>query len=224
MLPRSTIAAPTDIPGCLLWLDGADQSTMSIASGRVAGWQDKASGYSLRTAAEAATRRPLASPSIRGTVPDFSRAASSNLSVDLDTPVLPGNTSFAAATLRSNSHAHQRALSVAGTDDSDATTYYAEFESSGNTAILRSFPGETQGDYIIVGTNDTAGRMGDCYLGVALRNSGSSPFYYDGDFAFSSATSWDGPIYEVIIYGRVLTDREIQAVKWYLSLRWGIRA
>ena len=45
--PQTTyIQAPTQIPGCALWLDAADASTVTLSGANVTAWKDKSgNGY-----------------------------------------------------------------------------------------------------------------------------------------------------------------------------------
>ena len=52
--PYYTQFSPKSIPGCILWLDGADTSTMTLISGNVSQWNDKSEkGYNATTPAGA---------------------------------------------------------------------------------------------------------------------------------------------------------------------------
>jgi len=52
LVPYYTQFSPKSIPGCILWLDGADTSTMTFISGNVSQWNDKSGkGYNATTPA-----------------------------------------------------------------------------------------------------------------------------------------------------------------------------
>ena len=47
-IPYYTVFTPTSIPNCQLWMDAADITTMTIASGSISQWNDKSgNGYSF---------------------------------------------------------------------------------------------------------------------------------------------------------------------------------
>ena len=231
--------SPTQIPGCQLWLDGADSSSVVLSGTTITQWKDK-SGLLNHTTAT-------------GGVTTYTANAINGLSAPyLNTTWLTGPfataytgnkvQAFAVATLVSTAGAYGRILSLGrpGANDynSGDTTFMMCRNTAQNLMIGRagsyltvnipaySTPFLAQSSHnvniesiglngILTPTTQNTGQAGN----FNLTSYGIGTNTNTGD-----ATYWQGYIGEVLYYTGVLTTVQIQQIEGYLAWKWGLVA
>jgi len=231
-----TIGAATDIPGCILWLDASDLSSITKdGSNKVSQWSDK-SGNAKHATQAVGANQPTYSATGFGGLPciDWGAGAASR---KLDIPsitygphtifvVLRGDASagyFWVHLNDSTDYLYGNTNIASGVVRSAVSTYKnpvpsAWLRDSTRRIVTRSFGG-LHGSHLIYGnglryttTDQSAGDPGTgtvagaCYIGT---NQGG-------------AVSWTGVIAEVILFDRALSDGERTLVEQYLARKWGI--
>lgn len=230
---------PTQIPGCQLWLDGADSTSVVVSGTTITQWKDK-SGLSNHTTAT-------------GGVSTYTRNAINGLSAAyinntwLTGPFATAYTgnkvqAFAVATLINTAGAFGRILSLGRPGVNDFNITDATFMMCRNTA--QNIMIGRNGSYLTIDipayntpflvqssqdvTIESIGLNG--IITPTTQNTG-----VNGNFNITSygigtntntgdATYWQGYIAEVIYYTGTLTVSQRQQVEGYLAWKWGLVA
>jgi hypothetical protein len=221
---------PLSIPGCALWLDAADQSSMTLSGSNVTQWNDKSgNGYNAlpNAGGSAITMGTLNGvPAI--TFPAASTAAflpSSSLSVGsggYSVFFVANQTSFASGGTRiysANSGGIQSAIDNAPsprilTVVIDGSVMSSTFTMISNVPFMYS--------YTISSSASGLWKNG-ISAGTAGGSTTSISNFYIGNFAFpSSSLAFTGQMGEFLIYNSALTTTQRQTIEGYLSKKWGI--
>ena len=233
--PSHNKSYPTDLPvknGLALWLDAADDSTFSYSSGTlVSQWRDK-SGSNFH-----------ASQATVGSQPSRSTFQNSRKTVNFDGT----NDTVTIPSFVSNSEMSIFVVSNCGTsmfiEQSIDTNFYDGFAISGiGTAMfiirrssITSYTFNTNwlsGGYSVASAVNSTGldlltyKNGTQQTIISdgrnsITNSYATNTLYIGSRAASSLWS-SGPIAEIIIYNRKVTDTERNSIHTYLGQKWGI--
>ena len=238
--PTSSIPfLPTNIPNCVLWLDGADTSptSMTFSSGRVlSSWRDKSGNARNATGVGS----PLYVPSSMNGVGSI---LLNNSPYFTGTLGLSGEvlTCFAVATNfdLGSGGSNSRLVSLAAAGQADwnsirnVTAIYASTSTSSiasyrNNAIMssnlvppsRPFIAAVQyngsvGSMFLNGSNATFGN-------ISSVESFSTTNYAIGNQVDLNGQLWNGFVGEVIIYSSLLSDIEREFVEGYLAKKWSI--
>jgi hypothetical protein len=238
------ITTPTQLPGCVIWLDAADASTITSSSGLVSQWVDKASGLPLLQATS--TAQPvLASLSALNNLPVVNLYSGSTLrnmrSVATATFTGP-QTAFMVFYLTNGGNlmteigaypAQYRYLYTGNgtlSEYAPVTGTHRTFQQGTNASVI--YTAGTAYVTMILDSNATA-NISDAALRLNGVNSSTLNFYSSqsaviggmtDNFAvigYGTAASYLG---EVIYYNRALTSAEYQAVEGYLATKWGLRS
>jgi hypothetical protein len=232
---------PTSIPGCQLWLDAADRSTITLSGSDVTQWVDKASSLVFEASA---TRPTLAPRTYNNFLPiqfnGNSFLLNSSLSYNLNNR--SGFMVVGETTLGDNDGFLSFAIS--GTDWNSTT---AMVYSSGNKPLANQVFSPTQGfqagGFALQVNGSTATPFG---LYNDTFGSGSAFLYSNGTQAatttngttFGNSTGLRlgartisgsvanylrGVIAEVVLYNRVVTTSERQQIEGYLAWKWGLQ-
>ena len=224
---------PLSIPGCQLWLDAADQSSMTFSGSNITQWNDKSGNGRNATVASgkiAATYSTTLNAvnfttSTTGYITSYpanptnetmfvvfrnpSPSLTNNLLIGGPTGARSlgaGYTNSGGASTSSVGNLNNRVAWLASTPN---TTYTA-----GTTALTRSHFTATSNSISLNGGTPVSGGSPNfsngttTYLGVDT--TASSPYHYLG-FAM-----------EIIFYNSVLNTSQIQQVESYLTNKWGI--
>jgi hypothetical protein len=237
---------PTNIPNCVLWLDGADTSptsmTFSAGTFTLTTWRDKSGNGNNATA----NSSPIYVPSsINGigsiqlnNAPYFSGTFATTISGETVTCFVA-----ASSTIQGTSVGALRAISLASSgtiadwnNPSSVTAIYAD---TGNSRIStyrynRDLPGNTVGASVpFIASSQYDGDSGYMYTnGQASSTSGSNSstgFFNITNYAIGRSVEtgatdyWRGFVGEVIVYNSWLSSSERQFVEGYLSKKWNIR-
>ena len=219
---------PTSIPGCQLWLDGADQSSVTFSSGsNVSQWNDK-SGNGLNATV------------LNGT-PTYTQAlgmtfnGSSALQVNYTASptietlfvIIKFNSVSAQGNIFSGTAMGQREY-LLFSPYSPGTIYLGRYGNgpsgsiNGGTVITSS---NYMLGYVFNGTANTI----SFYQGGNVTSSGTPQFTYSSGGTISAIGSYNGngylqgQIYELIVYSTALTAVQRQQIEGYLAWKWNLQ-
>jgi len=237
--PYTRVFQPTDIGSCILWLDGADTSSMTFSSGsNISQWNDKSGNGNNATANGTPV---LSNSSLNGY-----QSIYTNNSPYFTGPVLITGTTFTCfavatttASLPLSGH-DQRLVSLenGGNVDYGRTDGAIALFNQGGTSWIGTWrvnpspvadsPITTNIPFLAVseydGTNGYLWKNGS--TGSLASSSSTGTFavtkYGIGNQANNSGEYWIGYIGEVIIYNTALTTGQRQQVEGYLSWKWGL--
>jgi hypothetical protein len=226
--PISRQFAPVDISGCVLWIDAADATTVTLSGNNITQLQDKSSNaYVFATASGFTynvTKFNTSYPSFYSPTSTAGYSLGSNTSFTLNQPF----TAFA----------------VGGNLISPSSGgYFWDSTSNANRAALLSFsPGRPTMfagvELFSVNSNSFTGAL----ILTCQYNSTSSSIFENGSntssntnvgtqnavslrlgAAWSSTTNWNGHICEILFFNRLMSTAERQQVEGYLANKWGLR-
>ena len=230
-----TPIVPNTIPNCLLWLDGADSTTMGLSGSTLTTWNDKSGGARNATVygsptwitgginGKNAVYMPNA-PYFQGAL-TISGSNYTCFSVASTTRALPNGTiDMRLVSFTSNTGVD---FGLVGTSiglfvqgySSGIGTYRTGWIAS--NVILQNTP------FLAVSQYDgTRGYLwGNGLEGNLASTASTGNFsinkYTIGNRGDNSGEFWQGYIGEVIVYSRSLTVSERQSVESYLSGKWG---
>lgn len=230
MASNPTGFSPSTITSNLLvWLDATDSSTLTLSTSNVTQWRDK-SGNGFQFNPKGSSFMFLSS--IRGIQALYvpSQGNLSNATCGISTSY----TLFSVANLHTNSTAYQYIAKFNPSVDSflffgTSNGNFASFAGNGTTtwwdlnANTPTTPIGTSPILVAATNNNTL--LTPYASGVALNTKTGTTVQTNGlllGSAFDNTQPWLGNIGEVILYNRVLTTTERQAVEGYLSWKWGI--
>jgi hypothetical protein len=234
--PVTAVSSPTEISGCVLWLDGADNATITASGGLVSQWTDKsASGAVLQASGSA--RPTLSSTGFNGRQALVFNGTSTNMasaSAYTATNGLSGMTRIAVCQNVSGNSVAARVFS-GGSDmfinmngswraavDSTSSTNFVSSTTFSSGSVLPA------GVYADVFSSSAITQYGLGSL-ATLTVSGTipsttgtgTPTLHVGS-NIGANFFWNGPIAEVIYFNRALTRAELARVEAYLAAKWGI--
>ena len=251
---------PRIVPGCVLWLDGADSRTLSFSSGsNISSWADKSGNANN---ANIVTATPPTYSSVTNSVV-FAAASAMGLRGNMSSSVTNASV-FIVASYTSNavSPALPRLFGLGSNNSTEnfligqfnlinqpmsiVVSYVgnlsgnafgdANYQTGGNITYatrflytnISTYSGSTFTNFTLV--NGAAGTFanktgtqasGGFYLGSANR-------YAIGNSIFSTPTangdSYNGNVFEILVYSNAITDAQRQAVEGYLAWKWGLNA
>jgi hypothetical protein len=222
------VSSPPSISGCVLWLDAADTSTLTLSTNNVTQWSDK-SGLSNNATQTTTSLQPTTGGSQNGlntllftgkmmTYPTISLSAQTVFCVYLNNtftpygwPVHIGPFAFFYAAPSSNVGIGRAGYtgevsanwSTNGLTTSNYTVYGGTVSVSGSTTSVLYFNGNQ------VASNTVASSGGIVYYTIGTIQPG--------------ANTVTGYIAEVIVFNSVLGTTQRQSVENYLMGKWGIK-
>jgi hypothetical protein len=237
------VTKPTQIPGCVVWLDAADSSTITSSSSLVSQWVDKASGLPLLQATSSAqpVLTTLAALNNLPVLNLYSGSTLRNMRSTATTTFTGPQTAFMVFYLTNGGNllteigaypAQYRYLYTGNSTLSEyapATGPHRTFQQGTNASVI--YTAGTAYVTMILDSNATA-NISDAALRLNGVNSSTLNFYSSqsaviggmtDNFAvigYGTAASYLG---EIIYYNRALSSTEYQAVEGYLATKWGLR-
>jgi hypothetical protein len=228
--PHARSLGPMDIPGCGVWLDGADQSSFTLSGTSVTTWRDK-SGNGYHAVADGGTVTYSAS-SKELTFPGNAQLQSP---VNITGPNISIFIVFNQTSAPLVNHVMLNGLAYGGSPSGGRVIYTsnngttvndgqygtgneaagtANSISVGNTYIV-SIIATTTGTIYTNGTNTTASGFTPTWstapYTMAIGSDGSSQFFI-------------GTMREIIVYTSPLTTSQRQQVEGYLAHKWSLRS
>jgi hypothetical protein len=226
---------PRMIPCNVLWLDGADPSSLTLSGTNVLRWRDKSGrGYD----ASSVGTPTYVSDKLNGYGGIL--LTTTNGWMIGSSPLTGSNFSgFVVADMSANAGNDGRILSLGtiGTQDFDSTLRSSFIIRTGSTAQIRTFRAGNQlgvanivynqpfvAGSIFTGSSNTVYRDGSA--GTTVASSGSFGFcnYGLGKDPGITTGRHAGHIYEVLLYQDTLSTQTRQAVEGYLASKWGIQS
>ena len=228
------IFAPTQVPGCTLWFDGADQSSMTFSSSsNISLWRDKSGNGFNATASGSPGLIGFNTVNPGGVYFNGSTAAMSNMSFAMN---LSRRAIFIV--MQEVTHANVRGIlcfipnpttgfdyqTITGMsiETSNGLRFYANsggyISDMGNTTLLQksiyfdSMSG-TQGGSFLNGTN-TSNNVPNFTQGTC------TGFVLGARWNNGVGTYTNSIIHEVIVYSNAITATQRQAVEGYLATKW----
>jgi hypothetical protein len=249
LTPTYASNTPLTIPGCQLWLDGADSSSLVLSGSNVTQWNDKSGNGFNGTVVNASVGSPIAPSYVTNSINGLPAITMSGTSYFQGTTNVNGTvcTSFfvGSCTFGTGGSSQQRLLAIGelGLDDYSvaARCILLQVYSSGTKACpFRAgvFPTVTIENssinlYSVIfdGTNASIYLNGNTPVSLASSGSFITNIYAVGSDAgtqFMGGTSslgtncLVGKIGEILVYNTALTASQRQQVEGYLARKWGI--
>ena len=231
IIPFNRPFYPTDIPGCSLWLDGGDRSSMTFSSGsNVSAWNDKSgTGNNFTGSATYAldssfnTKFGLA---FDGTNNYFNQASASVFSITNTTYCI-----FTAHHFTTNGSAvaagtvYRTAVPNPGAffrQTSGAVQWITDLDPAGY--ITRTATGESNSGINCINaitTTSVTAYLNGTSVGSSTKGSLTNMTFMIGQ-ASGGLERLIGTIFEMIIFNNTLTDPQRQQVEQYLTWKWGL--
>ena len=229
MVPFFTAFSPRQIPGCALWLDGADSSTILFSSGsNVSTWSDK-SGNGRNATVYAGT--PTYTSALGMT---FNGSSSLQITYTAS-PILESmfviikfNSVSGQGDILSGTAAGQREY-LMYVPYSPGTIYLGR-HSTGPSGAINGGTVTTGSNYLLGYVFNGTGNTISFFQSGNIITSGTPQFTYSAGGTISVIGSYNGggylqgQIYEMIIYSTALSITERQQIESYLSQKWGLTA
>ena len=235
--------APTDITGCVLWLDAADTATITVATNAVTQWSSKDSGAKAFTqgTANLRPRSGLTTKNSKNVVDFVNDSGGSDFdyltrsATDLDF-TSGGFTFFAVYSANANTGngvcftTHQSAFG-AGQGWYVDRGAVALMQSPSTLVTIGTAAGMPTGwDYMTFRSN-AAGPLSDARLNGAANTptsatvghaASSGPQLVGAFQTGSAAAALNGSLAEIIVYNSALTDADVLRVETYLVNKWAL--
>jgi hypothetical protein len=240
LIPTNRPFYPVDIPGCQLWLDGADRSSMTFSSGsltNISGWNDK-SGAGNNATGSTSPYPQYNIKTLNGLPVIGLEASTDQFFVNNNFTVTTFPTITYACVFSGNGSSGSDP--IGGIITTDTAGYYGRslglsnqiiqienynsFTATSSTLSLGQF-------YTVVVTFNGATEMTVSVNGVKSTYAGSTGSFnntaglFIGNYSGNSAsygTNMD--IAELLIYGTALSTSQRQQVEGYLAWKWGLVA
>jgi hypothetical protein len=243
------LSRPANVPGCVLWLDGADASTLTLSGSNVTQWKDKSGNGYNGTATNASVGSPVAPTYVTNSINGLPAVTMSGTSyftgsTDVNSTTLTaffiGNCVFGTG---GSTQQRILGLGVTGLDDYSSTLRPIPLAVINSGTTLLAYRNANMATATVVsGTN---------FLGCCLFDGTSNYMYKDGSLGTQVASSGTfttsiygvgsdagvqnsfgassfgtnclvGKIGEIIVFNTALNTTQRQAVERYLSLKWGV--
>jgi hypothetical protein len=234
-LPVYRDFSPLDFDGLSLWLDAADQNSLTLSGSNVTTWADKSGTGGTGTASgtvtyvsNAVNGRPALS--FTGVSNSYIRGSVSNTGTTF--------TCFAVATLNTGGN-DQRILSLGavGSVDYNSASYAAAIVRFGTSNAFYTYRNNSGTSTLNV-TYGTPFLVGSLYDGTnkALFVNGSgtsnastgsfaiSNYQIGASFTEEATLNYNGYISEVLVFNSALTTTQRQEVEAYLARKWGLQS
>ena len=243
-IPKTIIGTllPTQISGCQLWFDAADQTTITLNGSTVASWNDKSgNGYSV--AQSTASYQPTYTTNLLNGLPGIqlsgtrylyqfgsnvslfaSSAATTVFMVAKNGSTIPNwnivNTMWFSGVSAGTSRYH---LSF-GYGTSNGVTLFENpaFTQFGPTTVVPLGSNAIIGFSLSTGLNyiNVNGTLTN-YSGATLTSAADSTYFMFGDSRGGTLVT-DMNVYEFVGFNKTLLETERQQIEGYLAQKWGL--
>jgi len=231
--PYNRIFQPVDIDGCVLWLDAADQQSLTLSGTDVTAWADKSGNGNNATA----TGTPTLSTG-GGFSSSYKTIYLDGSSWFLGSVNISSTTSLTAFVVTSfglsSSATSARVLGLASAGLPDwnnplsSATFYQDYGTSNlstyrNGAYLSAAVGQNTpviGTCVYDGTSNYLYKNGASQTPVASTGEFAISIYGIGNQPIPSGETLNGYIGEVIVFNTGLTSSQRQQVESYLAWKW----
>jgi hypothetical protein len=203
---------PLSIPGSLIWLDGADQTSLVLAGNVVTQWNDKSgNGRTFSTTAGSPTYGSLTVSFPSGAV----IRSNSNINLTTSTSI------FVVSRLGSADGGLRTVIAFPNINGGDHSIRYSQ-----NRLNIPTNPQDFSASYHVNGELNPS-LPESAYSSPHIISSGSSQTSGSTPLSLSSTfleRFFVGDIYEVLVYTSVPTQLQRQQVEGYLAWKWGLQA
>jgi len=205
---------PRSIPGCTLWLDGADNASMNSTSA-VTVWNDKSGQSNTMTGTGTWSGGTMV---FNGTTNAFSNTAyvfpfgAYSMFAVYSNTTAPASTAYMNAVYGSNGYPM---LGVY-----DANKYVTARSVVANTGALVANVAASSN--VLVSATYTPSTFSPFVNGTAATTLAGTTLTTTGIYVGGPSNYFNGSISEVLIFGTTLTAAQRQSVEGYLSRKWGI--
>jgi hypothetical protein len=229
--------APTQIPGCALWLDAADPSSLTLSGSSVTQWRDKSGNGNHTTGSSGTTTYRTNGISTRGSLYFNSTYLTGGFASTFTGTEM---SCFIVASVSSSSSQYSRLLSLGrpGVPDQDSTSTCIPFVKNAGVAQIYAVNNNVGSPPNNV-AYDTPFLSRTYFLSNLIANNvnGSTTFNTVSTTASFNITSYGlgiststadasrytGEICEIICYfGSSLTTSQAQQIEGYLAQKWGL--
>jgi hypothetical protein len=234
---------PRNVPGCQLWFDAADSSTITLNGSTVSSWRDKSmNGYSVSQSTSG--NQPTYATNLLNGLPGIQ--LSSQKYLEQFGSNMPNFTSSTSTTVlivaKNGSTVPSNGWNIVNTcwfnsSGTGINRYHFSFAQSGTNGVTLyangGFVGVTNpyslGSNAIIGF--TASSSGNSinvngtlttYSGTSLPSTNNSTFFRFGDDRASFVS--DVNVYEFIGFNTTITASQRQQIEGYLAWKWGIQS
>jgi hypothetical protein len=220
---------PLNIMGCEAWFDGKDSSSVTLTGGAVSQWNDK-SGNNYHVLEANAANRPTYNSNTGAIV--FSDSVTTQSLRNTSPPYL--STYSIYAVYRPNTGSTGIVLDHRYTIGAIATAGFYTLTGSGLTAGYGNVLSRRTQSWTLSSTVTVLGFFSSVGSGTFSYNgagaaatstttniTNSTNIFTVGNSSQSNASTFNGDIYEIIFYNRILTSNENQVVTGYLGWKWG---
>lgn len=236
LIPFNRPFYPTDIPGCSLWLDGADRSSMTFSSGSsVSSWNDKSgNGYNFTN--NGGSTNPTADPTMGLLFTTVRSFANSSV------PIPSNYTLFLVGNLTSIPSSYGRMINMNTT--TDGFGFLGTFNNSFNFATFTGSGGGTWYDTNAnTPTNTVASSPNLSIMAMTISGTSLTPFFNgtilnsktnSGSTSSTTGMCLNGISFagqgvnahfaEVFLFNSPLSTSQRQQVEQYLAWKWGLVA
>jgi hypothetical protein len=215
--------APTQIPGCALWLDAADPSSLTLSGSNVTTWRDKSGNGGNATQNTSGNR-----PTFTGSGVVFNAASSQWL--QLNTTYASTHSIFIVATPTSATNVYLFGRAYASGAPTMIINYVGtslEYYQGGDGSTRSTYGSPTStfiAGYVRTYGSSVVGRLNGAQV-ISTGGPTSEPSSIAwGDLGRSGidANYYTGTIYEFMIFNAALTTAQCQQVEGYLAQKWGL--
>ena len=227
---------PLDVSGCLLWLDAADSTTLTLSGTSVTQWNDK-SGNSNNVSQGTVAKMPTYSNSIINFVPAQTLTSTGTFSLGLSNVTAFAVLQYSASSTQDTCLFQLYALD-GGTDYLSSNSMFLSYQTTPRTELYYCATG---GLYNTSSPNNrtlyslnartktiTAFRNGTSYGSRTPTLAGGTATklllnqrYVSGAITGNGAT---GSVCEVILYPTNLSTSQQQQIEGYLANKWSLRS
>ena len=232
-LPVLRDFSPLDVSGCFLWLDAADQSTLTLSGSNVTGWADKSGrGHTISLVSE--------SPAYVSNIQNGNGSVYflNGLKRLLATTASFSGSSysiFAVTSLTSNNGTYQRLLH--GSLDGNGPVFFGS-----SNGLAATFVGSPSGSYndiaanspqfsllntwtvvdITVQTTSLVPAVNGSNQATKVGTTATFSNFYIGA-ANDGAQFWVGYLGELLIFNSGVSEAQRRQLQGYLGAKWGLR-
>ena len=224
---------PTDIPGCSLWLDGADSGSMVFSSGTtLSTWRDKSG-----TGNDAVAFTKVGTPSFSTTALNGLPAVTYNAGGFDGSLAISGTTlhAFAVTTIPVITNFTPLLTAGLGTNEINTPSGAIVMQVRTSGTVMAAYRNGVQlGDIPLVantpfiaesifdGANHTMFKTGTVGTTAASVGSFATVKYCTGNTLDHASTGYNGSVSELLIYGSGLSVTQRQQIEQYLAWKWNL--
>lgn len=222
LIPRARTFQPVDVPGCAVWLDGGDRSTMTFSGSNITTWNDKSGNgrfvTSLGTITYNDTQRAV---QLDGAGNSFFEG------IITTTPIANPTYVIVSRQSSGNGPLFTRRVSEYGYFPNAGGTTFLQNDGGGWTTIASPVANGTDYIHSIVysPSNVSLWVSGSNAINNAARNAFTT---FSIDIGARRASPYSermtGFIYEFIVFNTTLTTSQRQQLEGYLAWKWNLRS